>query len=106
MKKVRMLNQFFLVRLDEENRIRRHRELTVVTEGYREGFDWETAEVVACPLRHRSQDIIPGDRVLIRARSGGVAGTDVSDVFGPRMVVVHWDEIWAQCRQAEKGQYA
>ena len=86
-----MLNRRTLVRLDE-HQPRSWKGLEVVTDGYREVWDWEVGTVVETS----EPEVARGDRVLVRAPSGGVAGTDVSRALGDRMVVVAYDEILAK----------
>ncbi|MCY3595128.1 MAG: hypothetical protein OXH01_07845 [Bacteroidetes bacterium] len=89
--KIRMLNRRTLVRLDE-NQSKDWKGFKVVSQGYRQDWDWEIGTVVESV----EYDIRPGDRVLVRAPSGGVAGTDVARSFGERMVIVNYDEILAK----------
>ena len=89
--RIRMLNRRTLVRLDE-HQDKEWKGLRVAIQGYRPDWDWESGVVVESV----EPDIRPGDRVLVRAPSGGVAGTDVSRTFGERMVVVNYDEILAK----------
>ena len=89
--KIRMLNRRTLVRLDEDQ-TKEWKGFKIATQGYRQDWDWEIGTVIES-VEH---DVRPGDRVLVRAPSGGVAGTDVSRALGDRMVIVNYDEILAK----------
>lgn len=89
----RMVGPTALVRLKKKDRD--WIGILVSIEGYREQWDYEVAEVLAVGESIRFA-VSEGDTVLVRARSGGVAGTDVSrDLGGEGLVIVHYDEMIA-----------
>ena len=93
-----MLNDRVLVRLIAEEP-KSWKGIEIVTEGYRQEWDWELAEVLEVAER-LSDELKVGDRVIIRAISGGVAGADVSkDLGGEGLVVVTYEEIMAKVEQ-------
>ena len=88
---IRMLNRRTLVKLSPQ-KPRQWRGLEIITEGYRVEWDYEEGVVKATD----NPDVSVGERVLVRAPSGGVAGTDVAKALGERLIIVNHDEILAR----------
>ncbi len=68
-------------------------------DGYTEANDWEIGEVLALGSEVAEDGLAVGERVLVRAISGGVAGADISKEVGKRrnsVVVVLREEIVAR----------
>lgn len=66
---------------------------------YEEAWDWEIGTVLALGHEIEEEGLEVGDRIMVRAISGGVAGADISKEVGERpnsVVVVKKDEIVAK----------
>lgn len=67
--------------------------------GYEQAWDWEIGTVLAVGHEIEEEGVDVGDRVMLRAMSGGVAGADISKEVGEKpnsVVVVKQDEIVAK----------
>lgn len=83
-----------LVRLVDRSALSK-REFAVIRQGYDPSDDWELAVVEALG-EGDFEPVEVGDRVIVRAISGGKAGADVSRQLGERRethVIVRADEI-------------
>ena len=68
-------------------------------DGYEQAWDWEIGTVLSVGHEIEEEGVAVGERVMVRAMSGGVAGADISKHIGERpnsVVVVKADEIVAK----------
>lgn len=69
------------------------------TGAYESSWDWEIGEVLAVSPEVAEEGVEVGDKLMVRAMSGGVAGADISKEVGEKpnsVVVVKQEEIVAK----------